>query len=337
MQVFDQEICDIIEKGLEGVGLTPAETLKLYSLSETSKEAAYLRWAGQELSMRAANGVAEVHAQIGLNSTICPKNCKFCSFAASNDARKGKFELPKADVLEYAQRYVDDGANLILLLTTASYSFERLLEMVEGVRSVIGHDMPLLVNTDDMTYESCVALKAAGANGAYHAVRMREGVDTGIPVEKRLETFENLAAAGMSLSTCVEPIGPEHSPEELTEATYRCIDVHPQSAGCGKRIPVPNTELYDLGMHTDVANANYVAVYRLATGLDPRLNCSANTVMTAASGANLAWAEVGTNPRDALERTEHGGRGASFDQQYKMFKAAGWEILDGPSQGWMID
>lgn len=337
MQVFDQKIYDIIEKGLEGNGLTPEETLALYALPEASKEAAYLRWAGQELSMRSANGIAEVHAQIGLNSTICPKNCKFCSFAASNNARKGKFELPKEDVLEYAKLYMEDGANLILLLTTASYNFEKLLDMVGSVREVVGKDMPLLVNTADMTYDDCVALKAAGANGAYHAVRMREGVDTGIPVEERLKTFENLAAAGMSLSTCVEPIGPEHTPEELTEATYRCIDTHPISAGCGKRIPVPNTELYDLGMHTDVANANYVAVYRLASGIEPRLNCSANTVMTAASGANLAWAEVGTNPRDAVERTEHGGRGASFSQQYKMFKAAGWEVLDDPSQGWMLD
>ena len=336
MEAINEDIYDIVQKGLEGNGLTPEETQKLYAVPETSAEAAYIRWAGQELSMKSANGIAEVHAQIGLNATTCPKNCKFCSFAASNNARKGKFELPKEDVLEYARLYVEDGANLILLLTTASYKFEKLLEMVEGVRGVIGKDMPLLVNTDDMTLDDCLALKAAGANGAYHAVRMREGIDTDIPVEKRMQTFANLAEAGMSLSTCVEPVGPENTPEELTEATFRCISTHPVSAGVGKRIAVPNTALYDLGMHTDVANANYVAVYRLASGIEPRLNCSANTVMTAASGANLAWAEVGTNPRDAVERTEQGGRGASFAQQYKMFKAAGWEVLDGPSQGWML-
>ncbi len=337
MQAISDEVYDIVQKGLVGNGLMEEETLKLYSLPETSAEAAYVRWAGQELSMKSANGIAEVHAQIGLNSTVCPKNCKFCSFAACNDARKnGKFELPKEDVLEYAKVYVEDGANLILLLTTASYKFEKLLEMVSGVREVIGNDMPLLVNTDDMTLEDCRQLKAAGANGAYHAVRMREGVDTGIPVEKRMETFKNLAEAGMSLSTCVEPVGPEHTPQELTDATYLCMSTHPMSAGVGKRIAVPNTQLYEKGMLTDIANANMVAIYRLATGLEPRLNCSANTVMTAASGANLAWAEVGTNPRDAVERTEKGGRGASFEQQYKMFQASGWEILDGPSQGWMI-
>lgn len=335
-QVFDEEIHDIVEKGLLGKGLTQEETLRLYQVPERSKEAAYIRWAGQELSLQAGNGKAEIHAQIGLNSTICPRNCKFCSFASCNSGRKGKFELPKEDVLEYAKLYMEDGANLILLLTTASYKFEKLCEMVQAVREVIGNDMPLLVNTDDMTPERAMNLKKAGANGAYHAVRMREGVDTEIPVETRMETFKNLADAGMSLSTCVEPVGPEHTPEEITEATFRCIGTHPVSAGVGKRVAVPGTLLYELGMHTDVANANMVAIYRLASGIEPRLNCSANTVMTAAAGANLAWAEVGTNPRDNVERTEHGGRGASFAQQRKMFLASGWEIAEGPSKGWML-
>ena len=335
MQVFDQEIYDIVEKGLEGNGLSAEDVLALYEVEETSKEAGYIRWAGQELSMIAADGVAEIHAQIGLNSTVCPKNCMFCSFAACNNVRKGKYELPKEDVLEYAKLYVEEGANLILMLTTASYSFDKLVDMVGSVREVIPADMPLLVNTDDMALDQCRQLKAAGANAPYHAVRMREGEDTEIPVEKRFETFANLRESGLTLSTCVEPVGPEHTPEELTEATMRCISTNPLSAGVGKRIGVPGTLVYDRGMLTDVANANMVAIYRLATGRDLRLNCSANTVMTAASGANLAWAEVGTNPRDTVERTEHGGRGSNIAQLRKMFAASGWQVLNGPSKGWM--
>lgn len=336
VQIFDQVVYDIVEKGLEGNGLTADEVLTLYEVDETSREAAYLRWAGQELSVQAADGIAEIHAQIGLNATVCPKNCKFCSFAACNSARKGVYELPKEDVLEYAKIYEEEGANLILVLTTASYSFDKLVDMVESVRASISADMPLLVNTDDMSLEQCRRLKVAGANGAYHAVRMREGQDTGIPIEKRFETFAHLREAGLTLSTCVEPVGPEHTPEELTEATMRCIATEPVSAGVGKRIGVPGTLLYERGMLTDVANANLVAIYRLATGRDMRLNCSANTVMTAASGANLSWAEVGTNPRDTAERTEHGGRGSNIAQCRKMFDASGWQVLDGPSKGWML-
>ena len=46
---------------------------------------------------------------------------------------------------------------------------------------------------------------------------MGEGVDTKIPVEKRVKTFDHLREAGLSLQTCVEPIGPEHTVDELTE------------------------------------------------------------------------------------------------------------------------
>lgn len=336
MSVIDPKVYEVIEKGLEGKGLSQEETLLLFSLEETSKEAAILRWAGQELSMRASNGLAEIHAQIGLNSTVCPLDCKFCSFASCNTVRKGKFELPLKDVVEYAQIYQDQGANLILLLTTASYKFEKLLEMTRAVREVISPDMPLLINTDDLSLDRCLQLKEAGANGAYHAVRLREGVDTKIPVETRLETLKNLKEAGLSLSTCVEPIGPEHTPEELTEETFRCISYNPVSSGAGKRIGVPGTDMFARGMITDVANANYVAAYRLAHGVDLRLNCSANTGLTAAAGANLAWAEVGTNPRDAVERTEKGGRGSNIDNCRKIFHASGWDVLDGPSPGWML-
>ena len=332
---MDTEIIRIINKALDGGLLDKKEIMALLSVENLSPEAFAIQQAGRAFTSQLCGGEAEIHAHIGLDAAPCPNDCKFCSFAACNNVRKGKYELPKEDVLEYAKLYVEEGANLILMLTTASYSFDKLVDMVGSVREVIPADMPLLVNTDDMPLDQCRQLKAAGANGAYHAVRMREGEDTEIPVEKRFETFANLREAGLTLSTCVEPVGPEHTPEELTEATMRCISTNPLSAGVGKRIGVPGTLVYDRGMLTDVANANMVAVYRLATGRDLRLNCSANTVMTAASGANLAWAEVGTNPRDTVERTEHGGRGSNIAQLRKMFAASGWQVLDGPSKGWM--
>lgn len=336
MQPLDTRITDIIDKGLEGNGLDRDEILALYSLEPASREAAILRWAGRELAMKAFDGKAEIHAQIGLNSAPCGMNCKFCSFAVCNGVREGRYELPKEDVIEYAKAYEEDGANLILMLTTASYKFDKLVEMVAAVREVISPELPLLVNTGDMTLEKFVALREAGANGAYHAVRMREGEDTGIPVERRLQTIANIHEAGMHLSTCVEPVGPEHTPEELTEATLRCMGTNPKTAGVGKRINVPGTLVYDRGMLTDMQSANYVAVYALANGLDMPLNCSANSSFIASSGANLAWAEVGTNPRDVQERTEKGGRGSSIEHCRKIFQAGGWELLEGPSRGWEV-
>lgn len=284
--------------------------------------------------MRATGGIAEIHAQIGLNASTCGKDCLFCSFARINDVRKGIYELPVEDVLEYAKLYVEEGANLILLLTTASYRFAKLIEMVQAVREVIPADLPLLVNTGDMSLDQAKQLKAAGVQGAYHAVRMREGVDTTIPVETRLQTFANMREAGLKLSTCVEPVGPEHTPEEITEATFRCMSCDPMTSGVGKRVAVPGTKIFERGAHTELANANMVAIYRLAAGLDYKLNCSANTPLTAASGANLGWAEVGTNPRDLVQRTEKGGRGSNVAWMRRMYESAGWTVRQGPSQGW---
>ena len=69
MQVFDHNIYDIVEHGLEGKGLSREEARALYAVPERTREAALIRWAGQEFSLRAADGIAEIHGQIGLNAT----------------------------------------------------------------------------------------------------------------------------------------------------------------------------------------------------------------------------------------------------------------------------
>ena len=336
MQVFDNSVYEIVEHALEGNGLSRDEVRTLFEVPERTKEAALIRWAGQELSLKAANGIAEIHGQIGLNATKCPMDCGFCSFAKSADCRTEDFELTREEVMHYAEIHMENKVNLLLLLCTASYRFDKLCEMAQAVREVIPEDMPLLVNCDDLTLERCKQLKSIGVDGAYHAARMGEGRDTRIPVEKRVKTFDHLREAGMSLQTCVEPIGPEHTVDELVEATFRCIEAHPQSGGAARRVGVPGTALYSKGMLTEVRNADFAAIYRLASGLEPRLNCSANTVMTASSGANQMWVELGLNPRALLSRTEKGHQAISIALGRKTFAGAGWEILEGPSQGWRL-
>jgi len=336
MDAKAREIYEIVERGLMGGGLPDEDIRTLYAVDPHSREAYHIHWAGNELSLKASDGKAEIHAQIGLNGTPCPKNCLFCSFALCNGVRKGKLEMPKEYVIDFAQRYEEQGANAILILSTASYRFELFLEMAAAVRAVISPEMPLLANVEDMTLEQARQLKAAGVNGCYHAVRMGEGVVTTIPVETRLQTIANIHAAGLTLSTCVEPIGPEHTPEELTEKTRICIDATPLSAGCGRRVPVPGTALFSHGAISALHNALYVAVYRLASGLEPRLNCAAGTDLVASAGGNLAWAEVGANPRDTEQLTEKGGRGRDIAFYRELYTNADWEILHGPSPGWIL-
>ena len=338
MMLSDEQmrIYEILEHAAEGKGLPDDEIEVLYGVNPLSREAYVIRRDAHLMSLEATNGKAEIHCQIGLNGSPCGKNCKFCSFAVCHGLRNKLFELDAEDVKRYCDLYQQQGANLVLMLATASYPFEKFLAMTEVARSVLDPDMPLLANYDDVTLEKAQQLKAAGIDGAYHAVRMREGVDTTIPVEKRLQTIANLHAAGLSLSTCVEPIGPEHTPAELTEATRRCIDSNANSAGCGRRITVPGTLVDGRGQLCDLENAMNVAVYRLATGMRPALNCAVSTPIAASSGGNLGWAEVGLNPRDTAERTENGGRGSDVAYYRWVYENAGWEVLDGYSQGWKL-
>ena len=337
MQQLTDRVVELVEKAEEGNGLTFEEMEYLYGVDPLSRDAALIRWMAHQMSLAATNGRAEIHAQIGLNGSPCGKNCKFCSFAVCNGLTTKKMELDEEDVKAYCDAYMEEGANLILMLTTASYNFEKLLHMAEVARGIIGKDMPLLVNTGDMTLEQAKQLKAAGFNGAYHAVRMREGIDTGVPVEKRLETIENLQKAHMSISTCVEPVGPEHSAHELAEASQRCMSYPALSAGVGRRITVAGTQVDDRGQISDLTASLYLAVYGLSTGYKPKLNCSVASALSATSGGNLTWAEVGANPRDTVEKTENGGRGASIRACRSDYEKAGFEVLEGPSQGWILD
>lgn len=337
MQQLTPRVVDLVDKALEGNGLEFEEMEYLYGVDPLSRDSYLIRWAAHQMSLAATNGKAEIHAQIGLNGSSCGKNCKFCSFAVCNGLVKGKFELSTEDVKYYCDEYVEAGANLILMLSTASYKFEKLLEMTEVARSVIGYDIPLLINTGDMTLEQAKQLKAAGIVGAYHAIRMREGVDTGIPVETRLATINNLQEAGLSISTCVEPVGPENSAHEIAEASRTCMSYPSLSAGVGRRITVPGTQVEDRGQLSDLEASLLVAVYGLTTGFKPKLNCSVCSPLSAVSGGNLTWAEVGSNPRDTVDKTENGGRGASIERCRSEYEKAGWEVLEGPSQGWVLD
>jgi biotin synthase len=75
-----------------------------------------------------------------------------------------------------------------------------------------------------------------------------------------------------------------------------------------------------------------LAVIRLALGESIRGNCTHEpNVLGAFAGANLLWAEVGSNPRDTIKDTEK-KRGMSVKNCISILKEAEWKVLKGPSQ-----
>ena len=78
--------------------------------------------------------------------------------------------------------------------------------------------------------------------------------------------------------------------------------------------------------------AHILAVVRLALGYDIEGNCTHEpNVSGAAAGANLLWAETGSNPRDVEQETDR-KRGMSVNDCAAVFAEAEWKVLSGPSK-----
>jgi biotin synthase len=326
------EVDQLIEDAIDGRAVEDRNVIaELFELPLFSPEAAALQAAARTVSERSCAGRAEVHAQVALNIGPCPRNCLFCAFATCNEVFTESVEVDLDYVIEQARQFETDGANAIYLMATGVYPFDRFIERGARVRAALDDATVLIANVGDFKPDRAVALRQAGFNGIYHAVRLGEGEVTGIPVERRMETFQAARNAGLRIGTCLEPVGPEHTTEELIEKLLITRDVAPAYSGSARRIPIPDTELERHGMVSEARMAHILAVVRLVLPTSIAGNCTHEpNAIGAAAGANLLWAEVGGNPRDTREKTEE-GRGMTVAQCRAVLGEAEWQVLDGPS------
>ena len=73
-------------------------------------------------------------------------------------------------------------------------------------------------------------------------MRMGEGKDTKIDPETRLNTFSAAREAGLLLGTCLEPIGPEHSIEEIAEKILVGREAQPCYSGAARRLIIRRSD-----------------------------------------------------------------------------------------------
>ena len=102
---------DIIKKSLDRNMLAEEEIASLFKVPLFSEESAMIISASRKKSESASNGLAEVHAQLGLNVAPCPKNCVFCSFAVRNKVFTEKIEISVDEAVQKARQFEADGAN----------------------------------------------------------------------------------------------------------------------------------------------------------------------------------------------------------------------------------
>jgi len=326
---MDKKIRQYIDKALDGGEITANELKALFAVDYLSEESYMIQYASRKMSTVASKGKAEVHAQVGLNAGLCPKNCQFCSFAAINKVFDKASERSIEKVIESCLSFEADGANAIYLMATATYKFEDFLNVGREVKKALKTTVPLIANIGDFNEEGAKALKKAGFDGIYHAVRLGEGVVTKIDPKTRLETIAFARNAGLRIGTCLEPVGPEHTLDELVEKTFISKEMKPGYSGAGRRVNIPGSPLEAHGSYNFAQMAHILAAVRLALGYGIIGNCTHEpNKIGAMAGANLLWAEAGSNPRDTKESTI---RGCTVKKIREMYQEAGWEVLEGPS------
>jgi biotin synthase len=316
---------------LDGDFITRTEIEYLLEIDPHSMEGGFIMTATNSITRSASQGKAEVHAQIGLNLSPCPNNCSFCAFSAKNGVFHDTKELSVEETVQSALSAEADGANAIFFMTTHDYPFWKYTEISKEVRSKLKPDTVMIANIGDFGYKEGRQLKEAGYTGIYHAIRMGEGRDTQINPETRLNTIKSAHDAGLLIGTCVEPIGPEHSIDEIAEKILIGREMKPCYSGAMRRINISGSELERYGMISEYRLAFLVAVVRLAMGREIIGNCTHEpNLLGPVAGANLFWAEVGTNPRDTNVETSQ-GRGMDVKSCMEMFREADFDILQGPS------
>jgi len=325
------KVVDIAAKVFDGRLLTLEEILFILRIPAHSPEAGFVMACADSIARAASEGKAEVHAQIGINLSPCPKNCSFCAFAAKNKVFTEKNELKAEDAVRLALKAEKDGANAIFFMATGDFSFGKFIEISEEIRAKLKPGTTMIANIGDFGRGEARQLKKAGYAGIYHAIRMGEGTATAIDPQTRMGTIETARDAGLLIGTCVEPIGPEHSVEEIAEKILIGRELKPCYSGAMRRITIPGSEMEKYGMIREYRMAFLVAVVRLAMGKYLNGNCTHEpNILGATAGANLFWAEVGTNPRDTEVDTSK-GRGLDVASCIDIFREADFDVLDGPS------
>jgi biotin synthase len=329
-------VIELIDKANNAQPLTIAEIEFLLGFPTYSAESLQVMAAANVISRRLQHNEAEVHGQLALNLAPCTAECQFCSFAKSNKVFTQATEIPIAEAVATAKQFEQAGCQAVVVMTTADFAFKKIAPYLSAIRAELKQDTPLIANVGDCCADHADEMVQLGVNGVYHALRLREGIDTALSPQQRRDSFEKFKAAGLQIGTCVEPLGPEHSDREIAEMINYTAGLNPVFSGAARRIPIPGTRMGALGTVPEIRQAQVVAVTRLAMPHTTIANCTHEPgILPALGGATFFWAEIGANPRDTVARTEE-GRAHNVAELETMFWEIEWKLRRGPSRIWHV-
>ena len=269
----------------------------LLALDPESADAEGLRQTAHQAALVWTGGKASVWFAVGLDSAPCPKSCAFCSFGEKWGIVREPWRLTTEEALAAVREHDLPGVGFIVLRTTDLYPLEELLALARQVTPLT--HAQLVANIGDFRDDKALALHEAGFHMIYHALRLREGEDTGLTPATRLRTMRAARDASIELAALADPIGPEHDHEEIARSLFVHKEAGATVMGAMARVPVPGTPKGDLPMISPARHAQIIAVARLVAGpLVPWICAHPPDPLAVASGANVVVVECGAIPRD---------------------------------------
>ena len=310
--------------------ITREDILRMLSFDPESDEMEYLGRKARELARKKGN-TGSIGVAFGLDYRPCSASCNYCSFGEKWGLMKDDYEIPVEDIIEMIKERLSKGYKKFTIRTTEYYSIDKLCEIGKAIRSAVKERFMLSVNTGELSPEDCEKLYQAGYNSAYHTLHLREGKDTMFAPEERLATMRNIKNSKLRLTCGVDPIGIEHTDEEIADIILTLREFEPVSLCSMKRINPKGTPVGDLAEVSDSRIAQIAAILRISTRCR---NISAVPPNRKAMEWGAGGTSVGTgaNPRDSVHDHSTVGKWR-FDQSKvaEMMKEAGY-IMTSPAE-----
>ena len=124
----------------------------------------------------------------------------------------------------------ENGAAYIILRTDGVLRPRQAARLIPEIRAKIPGGYAIVLNTGELDAAAAAKAKAAGVYGVYHALcGCARGDGHALHPAERIATMKNVSASGMTLVSLVEPLGCEHTDEEIADSFLN-------AAACGAKI-----------------------------------------------------------------------------------------------------
>jgi biotin synthase len=317
------------ESALAGKVLDRESIIALLSINPNSEECRELGRAAREVASVVCKDRAYLWGAIGLDYRACPMNCRYCSLGESWGLVKEESEFTDQEVIGIAQKYVEEGIRWIVLRTTQFYGLEKIIALVRKIKKTVPGEYELVVNTGELDEKVLKKMEDAGLGFIYHTLRLREGIDTKFNPKDRLVTLEAAKDSPLKLVSLVEPVGIEHTNEEIADSLLNIIEYKAVVTGAMGRVPVKGTPLGEIPEIPEERLAQIIAISRLTAGFNAPDICVHKASELAISwGANVVVVETGAIPRDNCRfSSENEWNDFKPDKARRWFEANGYHVF----------